>query len=227
MTKKKTQTGQLINIAFNVAIPAFIMTRFSDNPYLSPTATLVVALLFPVAYGSHQMLIEKTLNFFSVIGFISTLLTGLIGILKLETSWIAIKEAGIPLALGLAVVLSQRTKYPLVRTFLNEMIDLKKIDKAFEKSKKPDEFETKISLFAFVFGGAYLVSAVLNFILAVVVVTADPGSIEYTQQIGKMTAISYPVIALPMMLITSAGLFVLYRSVRTHTNLSLEEIFYQ
>jgi hypothetical protein len=38
-------------------------------------------------------------------------------------------------------------------------------------------------------------------VLAKVIVTADAGSEEFTAQLGRMTGLSFPVIALPMMIV--------------------------
>jgi hypothetical protein len=51
-----------------------------------------------------------------VLGLVSILLTGGIGLLQLDTRWLAVKEAAIPGLIGLAVLMSTRTRYPLVKT---------------------------------------------------------------------------------------------------------------
>jgi hypothetical protein len=46
---------------------------------------------------------------------VSTLLTGGIGLLKLDAQWLAVKEAAIPALIGLAVLGSNWTSGPLIR----------------------------------------------------------------------------------------------------------------
>ncbi len=50
---------------------------------------LVVALLFPIIYGGMDLVRNKKFNFISALGFISVLLTGGIGLLELDTRWLA------------------------------------------------------------------------------------------------------------------------------------------
>lgn len=52
---------------------------------------LVAALLFPVVYGGMDLIRNKKFNFISALGFISVLLTGGIGLLELDTRWLALK----------------------------------------------------------------------------------------------------------------------------------------
>lgn len=67
-------------------------------------------------------------------------------------------------------------------------------------------------------------SALLNYILAVVLLTAEPGSVEFNQQLGKMTALSFPVISLPLMFVLTADLFYIFRGIKRLTGMPLEEI---
>lgn len=76
---------------------------------------LVVALLFPVVYGGMDLIRNKKFNFISALGFISVLLTGGIGLLELDTRWLALKEALIPGLIGIAVLGSTFTRYPLMQ----------------------------------------------------------------------------------------------------------------
>ncbi|KFK47886.1 MFS transporter, partial [Vibrio vulnificus] len=55
---------------------------------------------------------NKKFNFISALGFVSVLLTGGIGLLELDTKWLALKEAVSPGLIGLAVFGSTFTRYP-------------------------------------------------------------------------------------------------------------------
>ncbi|NMV21303.1 MFS transporter, partial [Vibrio parahaemolyticus] len=83
-------------ILFNVFIPSFILMKFSGDEHLGTAMALVVALLFPIIYGGMDLVRNKECSFISALGFISVLLTGGIGLLKLDTRWLALKEALIP-----------------------------------------------------------------------------------------------------------------------------------
>ena len=86
----------LFEILFNVFIPSFILMKFSGDEHLGTTVALIVALMFPVVYGGMDLIRNKKFNFIAALGFISVLLTGGIGLLELDTRWLALKEALIP-----------------------------------------------------------------------------------------------------------------------------------
>ncbi len=46
----------------------------------------------------------------------------------------------------------------------------------------------------------------------------------FNEELGKMMALSFPVISVPATLVMMAALFYLFRSIRKLTGLSLEEI---
>ena len=62
----------------------------------APMARLVLALAFPLGWGSFELLKYRKFNFIALLGLVSVLLTGGIGLLKLDNQWLAIKEAAIP-----------------------------------------------------------------------------------------------------------------------------------
>ena len=64
----------------------------------------------------------------------------------------------------------------------------------------------------------------MNYFLAVWVVTSPAGSVEFNEQLGQMTLLSYPVIAIPSMIMMLAIAYYLWRTVHGITGLSLEEI---
>lgn len=227
MSSKKTNKKEnpLINIGLNVIIPSIIMMKLNGEDALGPLYSLLVALAFPISYGIYDFFTRKKMNFFSGVGFVSVLLTGSIGLLKLDSSWVAAKETGIPLVIGLAILISQKTRLPLVRTFLNEMINLEKIDEAFEKKGMANAFEQQLARSAYLLFGVYFIVAVLNYILAVMVVTSEPGTPAFTEELGKMTALTFPIISLPMFLMLIGVLYYLFSSIQKHTDLELESIF--
>ena len=113
-----TNDNLLLNIACNIIIPTLILINLSDDNYLGIRFAIVTALAFPVFYGLKDFIKIKKVNIFSTIGVASIILTGGISLLELNPIYIAIKEAAIPAVLGLATLLSLKTKFPLVKTFL-------------------------------------------------------------------------------------------------------------
>ncbi len=98
-----------INLGFNILVPTLILSKLSGEEHLGPTFSLMVALAFPVIYGAYDFYCRNKINIFSILGLVSTLLTGTISLLKLPPEYIAIKEAAIPGIIFIIVLISTWT----------------------------------------------------------------------------------------------------------------------
>jgi len=209
----------LANLVFNIVVPVVIMTRFSEE--LGALPALLIALAFPLAYGLWDWYKIKTINFYSALGLVSVLLTGSIGLLALPTKYLAYKEAAIPFVLALVFALSSYTRFDATSRFLGSILNIKKLHKEYEKKKL--DFDRPLSWVRRSFVGALLFSAVANYLLTIIIVTSEPATSEFTTQIGHMTALSFPIIVLPIVLIIFASLFFLSRHVQKTTCKNLED----
>lgn len=223
------QESLLINLACNLLIPTLILTKLSGEDYLGIKLAIVIALSFPIVYGVHDFLTRGKLNFFSALGVVSVTLTGGISLMELDAIYIAIKEASIPAIFGMATLLSLKTSQPLIHTFLlNEAIlDLQKINRALNDNGRKQDFDKLLINASWILAGSFFLSSVLNYLLAVIILTAEPGTVAFNEQLGKMTALSFPVIALPAMLVLTADLFYLFKGITRLTGIPLEEIIKQ
>ena len=224
---KEKKPSMLVNLAFNIIIPTVIMTKLSSEDYLGPLLSIVVALSFPVIYGLRDYWQTRKTNLFSALGIFSVIMTGTMSLLKLPPEYIAIKEAAIPAIFGIATLISIRTRYPLVKTFLynDQVLQIDKVKRALIANSNEALFEKKLANASLMVAGSFFLSSVLNYILAVVILVAEPGSVEFTEQLGKMTALSFPVIALPSAIVLMAALFYLLKQIRLLTQLESEDIF--
>lgn len=225
--QKAQKPNMLINLGFNLIIPTLIMTKLSGEDYLGPAWSVVAALIFPLGYGLHDYLQTHKPNFFSVLGIFSVLMTGGMALLALPPEYIAIKEAAVPGLLGLATLYSVRTRYPLVRTFLfnDQILQIDKVKQALQQHRSEAAFEQKLTIASFMVAGSFFLSSVLNYILAKVILVSTPGTTEFTEELGKMTALSFPVIAVPSTIVLMATLFYLLHHIKKLTHLQLEDIF--
>ncbi len=223
------QESLLINLAFNLLVPTLVLTKLSGEDFLGIKLAIVVALAFPIIYGLHDFFTRGKLNFFSALGVVSVTLTGGISLLELDAIYIAIKEASIPAIFGAATLISLKTSQPLIHTFLlNESIlETKRIASALEDNGRQSEFDKLLVNASWILAGSFFLSSLLNYLLAVIILTADPGTVAFNEQLGKMTALSFPVIALPAMLVMMGNLFYLFRGITKLTGMSLEEIIKQ
>lgn len=215
------------NLIFNIALPTLIMTKLSSEDYLGPVYSIVVALSFPVGYGIKDYLQSHKPNFFSILGVISVLLTGGMTLLQLDPQYIAIKEAAIPALFGIATLYSIRTKYPLVRTFLynEQVLQIDKVKHALKEFNAEADFDHKLTNASYMVAGSFFMSSVLNYLLAKIILVSEPGTVAFTEELGKMTALSFPVIALPSAIVLMAALFYLLHHIQKLTHLKTEDIF--
>ncbi|MDW3120898.1 VC0807 family protein [Vibrio sp. 1974] len=218
----------LFEILFNVFIPSFILMKFSGDEHLGTAMALVVALLFPIIYGGMDLVRNKKFNFISALGFISVLLTGGIGLLELDTRWLALKEALIPGLIGLAVLGSTFTRYPLMQKLvLNDtVLNLALINQRLKENGKTDAFERCLMSSNYLFASTFAFSSAMNYFLATWIVTSPSGTAAFNEELGKMTLYSYPTIAIPSMLMMFGIFYYIWRQVRAMTSLETEQIFH-
>lgn len=224
--------NMLVNLAINILIPVLILKKgHAWLPALSPAQVLTVALLFPIVYFLYDLYLRRKYNFISILGFVSILLTGGIGLLQLNPVWIAVKEAGLPAVIGLAVLLSTKSRYPLVRTFLynKELIEVEKIDRALAERSTRDAFDRLLGNCTWLLAGSFLVSAVLNFVLARLLVTTSPAedAVVFNNELSNLAMWSWPVIVIPCMIVMGFALWKLLAGIKDLTGLELEEVFKQ
>ncbi|EGQ7694756.1 VC0807 family protein [Vibrio vulnificus] len=225
-TAKKS--NPLVEILFNVFVPSFILMKFSGEEHLGTALALVVALLFPIVYGGMDLIRNKKFNFISALGFVSVLLTGGIGLLELDTKWLALKEALIPGLIGLAVFGSTFTRYPLMQKMvLNDtVLNLDMITQRLKERGKTDAFERCLMSSNYLFASTFAFSSVMNYFLATWIVTSPAGTVEFNEELGKLTLYSYPVIAIPSMLMMFGIFYYVWRQIRSMTSLETEQIFH-
>ncbi len=221
------QENPWLSLIVNIAIPAVILMKFSTEETLGPVGGLLAALVFPLTWGIVDLVRDRRWNFISILGVVSILLTGGIGLLELDPKWIAVKEAAVPGLIGLAVVLSLKTRYPIVRSLLyNErVIQVEKVEAALDANGSRPSFERSLVTASWLLAASFFLSSILNFVLAKIVVKSPAGTTAFNEELGRMTALSYPVIVIPSMAMMMIALWYLFKSIRRHTDLAMEDIF--
>ncbi|MBO4370168.1 MAG: hypothetical protein J5808_02260 [Paludibacteraceae bacterium] len=215
----KKKESPLLSILFSIVIPAVILSKFSKPEYLGVLPGFLIALAFPIGLALYNFLIRKEVGFIAVLGFVSIFLTGIIGVFEFDPKWIAVKEAAVPLLIAIAVVVSLYTPYPLIRKLIynDTLLDLPFIEQRLDERGTRDSLEKAMRTATWLVALSFLVSSILNYVVAKIVVTATPGTELFNEQLGKLTAISYPVIALPSTLVMLVALFYLLRKLKTLT----------
>ena len=238
MTKRKDDENPLLNIFVNVLLPIVALSQLSKSGdkswHIGPEYGMAVAVAFPFIYGVVFFFKNKKFNFYSVLGIISVLLTGFItihvwnedGSIKENADLLfAIKEAAIPLMLGAAMLYSHRTKNPLIDVFfLNpDIFDIKKIEEnAKEKNTFNDYLAFRLKL-TWMFASSFLLSSLLNFILAMYLLKDANDKESYNLAVGKVMGYGYLVIGIPLMIIMVGCLIYLMKTISRITGLTKEE----
>lgn len=228
-TEKKKSSGFLINLMFNIVIPTLILSKLSEDHQLGPIWALVAALAFPLGFGLWELQQSKKVNFLSVLGVISVLLTGGISLLQLDPAYIAIKEAAVPGIIALVVLISQRSKYPLVKKILlnDELMDLTKLEASLKANNAEQLFAAKLQNCAYLVAGSFVVSSILNYGLAKYLLVSAPGTAAFNEELAQMTALSYPVIALPCTIMLMVAIWYLFSQIGKVTGESIESFLRQ
>ena len=217
-----------INIVCNLVLPTVVLMKFSTEQWLGPLWGLIVALVFPVSYGIYDLYSRKKTNFLSILGFISVLLSGGFTLAKLSGIWFAAKDGLLPTIIGVAVLLSLRSKTPLVRELLyNEsIIDVPRVDAALVQRGATGDFETLLRRASIGLALTMLASAPVNFLLALYILKSPPGTPEFNADLGKMHWVSFGVIVLPSMVAMMVIFWRLMTGLTQLSGLSQDEIFH-
>lgn len=225
--KKKKKQNPLVNILFNIVVPVVILSKFSNDNYLGPKLGLVVALAFPLAYFIWDWRKEHKANFISILGFVSVLLTGIIGVFEFPSELIAYKEASVPLIICLAVLISMKTPYPLVKKLLynEDLMNMELINSRLSEKDNTKEVDCMLVRASYMVAASFLLSTVLNFGLAKYLIHSPSGTPEFAEEMARMTALSYPVIALPSTIVLVFALFYVYNRLSKLTGLEFEQLF--
>ena len=257
---KPPQENPLTNILVNVLVPIVALTMMSDDPaileqlradgvdakeprlwHLGPVKALIIALTLPICYGIWFFCRHRKLNFFSVIGLISVLLTGGLTLYLWQEdgsvrsnapTLFGIKEGSIPLILGLAIFGSHWTKTPLLNTFLYspQIFDISKIERLVEERDAKEGYARLLFTCTIFFSASFLVSTIANFLLA----QHFLGDInfsdklearrEYNNGVGKLTFWGFIAIGVPILVILMFVMWHLVKGIKKLTGLETEEI---
>ncbi|OYY61296.1 MAG: MFS transporter [Hydrogenophilales bacterium 28-61-11] len=217
--------NQLIELLVNIVIPSVILMKFSGPEDLGAVNALLLALAFPLFWGARDLVTRRKINLFAALGLVSILLTGGIGLLQLDTQWLAVKEAAIPGLIGLAVVVSAYTSKPLVRVLLFSpaLMNVERIQENLDQRGNTAIFEARLKAATWMLGGSFFFSSAMNYFLATWIVVSPAGTPAFNEELGQLTLLSYPMIALPSMLIMMFVLYFLAHTIKTLAGLKLTE----
>ena len=220
------EENPLLSILLNVVIPVLILTYLSKDKYLGPVWGLISALILPIGYGIHTLVKDRRADFVSILGIISVLLTGVFSILELPPQWIAVKEAAIPLIIGLTIVISLKTPWPLIRKILfnDKLFNVDLLHEKLRELGNEARFEKRLVWLTWGLASSMFLSSALNYTLAKIVLKSEPGTEAFAAEIGKMTGLSYIVVMLPSMAVMILVLIALIKTLTHLTGLKMDDL---
>lgn len=201
--------------------------KLSGDEHLGSVGALVIALAFPLAFGGYELIRFRKFNFISLLGFVSVMLTGGIGLLELDTKWLAVKEALIPGLIGVGVFISTFTKFPVVKKmiFNDTVLNLTEINLRLTQNGQQADFERCLMKSNYLFASTFVFSSIMNYVLATWIVTSPSGTAAFNEELGRMTLLSYPMIAIPSMVMMMGIFYFVWRQIRSMTQLEAAQIF--
>jgi len=250
---KKAQDHPLANILINVIIPVLILSYLSKDPelqarlgkvakpwHIGPVKAMLLALVLPLGYGIWHYMKTRKGNFFSALGLVSVLLTGGLtlylwnkdGSVKPNAGlFFGIKEAMIPLFLGVAVLTSHRTANPLIRVFLynDSIFDIPKIENTVRSLSAQGSYAKLLLDSTRLFAASFFVSSLMNLMLAQWFFRGFNASAAdalevYNQIIGKITGWGFAVIGVPILVFLFLTLKRLLKGLEKITGLKEDEL---
>ena len=196
--EENSQRETWLELFLNVVCPTVVLVFLSSEDRLGPLLGLVVGLSFPIAHASYSFAKTRTISPLSALAVVSVVLTGGIGLLKMDAYWFAVKEAVVPLAMGVFAAGSRYTPWPIVEVILWRLLDQGKVEAAMSDKGGIEALHDDFDRVALWFAASFGYSAVVSFFLARYLVTSPTGSVAFNEELGTFTALSFPVVAIPM-----------------------------
>ncbi len=219
--------NSLAELALTIVLPSIVLGHLSAPSRLGPAGALAVSLLFPVAFAAWCWWKRSGWNLVTVIGFVSVLLSGGLGLLELDASWFALKESVMPLALGAAFPLSHRFGKPLINALLMQphLINLPAVKAALGTPEKTAAYQNALQRGSWGIGLAIMGSSAGTFLLALHLLRGKaPGSEAFVRGIGTLNWASALVIGVPLCAVMLLVFLWLIRRVQSITGLERADL---
>lgn len=237
---EKTESGKqdgnkaLMDLGLNILLPTLILNNLGKHlGEHGAVKALIIALLIPIVYASWDFFKNGNKNLIAVIGFVSLLLTGGLGLLKLEGIWFAIKEAGIPLLIGLITLGSAFSKKPFIQMLIynKAVMQTEKIKDALKEKNNEAVFDRLLKKTTLMLSLSFFVSSAVNYILAIRIFKKIPEGLAeaakaemLNQQIAEMTWQGYVVLLIPSILSMGLILWYLSKGIERYTGYAFSEV---
>lgn len=226
------QQNSFSHILFNILIPIVILNK-GHKFGLDAKLSLLLALSFPLFFSIRALMKDKKVDFISLLGLLNVLVSGVFTLMTLEGMWFAIKEAAFPLLIGAFVLGSSFTTKPFFQTvFLNPTtFNVDKVEEKLSTEEKKNEFFILMQNLTKWLSVSFLLSSVLNFVLAIYIftplsetLTSSEKQEVLNEQLSQMHLYSLGVILVPSMLFLGTLIFFAFKKINKITGLTTDEL---
>ncbi|MBC7419352.1 MAG: hypothetical protein H7328_01370 [Bdellovibrio sp.] len=228
----QAKENSFTHIFFNIIIPVIILNK-GHKWGLDARAAVLIALSFPLFFTLKSWFFSKKINFVSLLGLLNVLVSGTLTLLALGGIWFAVKEAAFPLLIGGFVLGSSWSNKPFFQTlFMNpSTFDIDKVSERLTTDEKRIQFLSLMKQTTRLLSLSFLMSAFLNFMLAIRIFTPLAETLTDSQkqeilneQLSHMTLYSLGVILLPSMIFLGGLLYYTFKKIHALTGLSTDEL---
>lgn len=219
--------NQLLELVLTIVLPSLVLDKLSAPENLGPFWALVVALLFPIGFGLWCVIQKVGWTVFSVLGLVTVLLSGGLGLLNLDAFWFAVKESTMPIVLAFAFPLSHRFGKPLINALVMQphIFNVKLLNSALAEPAKKSLFDSALFKASCGLGLGMIGSAIANFFLALYLLGGKtPGSEAFVKGIGTLNWAGMVVIGVPLMGVMMLVFFWLIRQMQQITGLERDDL---
>lgn len=214
----------ILEIVLNIVAPTVVLLFLSTEERLGPELGLLLALTFPILHAIQSVARLGKISPLTVIAVVSVLLTGGIGLLELDVRWFALKEAVVPALLAAFTVVSSKTPWPVVPTILWRVLDAERVRAALAERGSTARFDARVRRTTWIFGAIFASSAALTFGLARYMVTSPSGTEAFNTELGQFTALSFPVVAVPITVAMAIVLRALLIGIEEDTGIEIDDL---
>lgn len=181
-----------IQAFINIFIPVAILLGLSSEDRLGAIPALMLAIGIPAVMGMYQLVRERKVEASAILGVISVVLTGIIGLFELSTQLFAFKEAAIPLGFAALLIVSNFTRYP-ISTLLADMVQRRdRVHAELVTDELKQQYRAHLEAIGRVWAGIMALSGILKFILSSLVVTSKAGTEQFNHDLAFYELVQLP-----------------------------------
>lgn len=182
----------MINGIVNILLPVAILLSLSDDDRLGPIPALLLAIGIPATYGVWDLFRTRKVSASAIMGVISVLLTGVIGVFELSTDLFPIKEALIPVGFALILLVSNRMSLPVVKLLFDMVQRKDRVERMVRERGVEQQYRAHIERSGSIWAGIMVLSGVMKFALSSIIMDAPAGTEAFNTQLAFYELVQIP-----------------------------------